>query len=296
VVGQAPSAGLVSPPLTALGLLNLRETRRIVADDPGRVFAACAGFIHDHVRRARSSSRPTGTSFPSSSSRRRSSGIWSDSTPPSCHATSPERFKAWRDVVETRESRAYDVITETFGSRWVFADAGYEEFLDRAAQDPTFHSAISTPDCTVYSLSAPEEEPSLRIGSWTAADGTRTVVMPREFVDAGRLAGASATRNDKGEPCARLTGAIQNAVPGSALLHVSTDDTIRITLNGAMVLDSATAPPPTIDEVLQRQRRGAPAHERSFGITLVAGYNEVALDTCRNGLTWGFSLRGTNGP
>ena len=281
---------------TALGLFNIGETRRIVSDDPGRIFASCAAWIHDHVPAGETVFTTDWDEFPelffAAPAQRYLVGL----DPTFMHATNPERFKSWRDVVETRDSRAYDVITATFGSHWVFADAGYERFIDRAGQDPSFHPGISTPDCSVYSLSAPVDEPSLRISSWSSTDGRKTGVMPNEFVDVDRIAGPAATKNPKGESCAHLTGVLESAIARSAHFVVSTDDMIRISLNGAAVFDSATAAPPTIDEVLMQRRRGAGVHERGFSVSLSAGYNEVALDTCRSGLTWGFSLRASTEP
>ena len=211
-------------------------------------------------------------------------------------ATNPERFNLWRDVVEARNSRAYDVITATFHSRWVFADAGYEKFIDRATQDPSFRTGIATPDCSVYSLATPVDGGSVRIDSWTASDGRTTGVTPNEFVDVERIAGPAATHDAASDPCARLTGALTSTGAASARLIVSTDDVVRFSVNGTQVFDSATAAPPTIDEVLERKREGIGMHERRFSVSLNPGYNAVAVESCRRGLNWGFNLRADAGP
>jgi len=275
----------------ALGILNLRETHRIVSDDPGRIFASCATWVHDHVPPGEIVFTTDWDEFPelffAAPEQRYLVGL----DPTFMYATSPERFRLWRDLVEARDSRTYQTITTTFDSHWVFADAGYERFNDRALQDPSFHPGIVTPDCSVYSLAAPAEEPSVGVESWTAADGRATGVTPAELVDVERIAGTAVTHDPAGNLCARLTGRVRSAAAGTFHMIVSTDDSMRFRVNGTVVHDTATAPPPTIDDVVAGTRSGRSIYERRFSVPLTPGYNDVALDTCRKGLTWGFSLR-----
>ncbi|HEY3176296.1 MAG TPA: hypothetical protein VGK94_11135 [Candidatus Polarisedimenticolia bacterium] len=273
-----------------LGLLNLHETRRIVGDDPGRVFDACASWLRDEVPDGEKIFTTDWDEFPElffvAPRQRYLVGL----DPTFMYATDPERWRLWREVAQARLADLRDPIAETFGCRYVFADGGYERFIERADQDPLFRLETHTPDCAVYEMGDPDEAGALHVGSWRVEGREGSLEAgPRDFIDVEKLEG------DPG-PCAQLHGTLESATAGQALFTLGTDDAIRVDLNGARVFDSAAARAPTIDEVLEGRSQGRGVNVRSFGGSLTAGYNDVSVHICRTGQVWGFHLWGASKP
>jgi hypothetical protein len=276
--------------LAVLGWHNVTQTRRIIADDPGLLFAGCARWIHDHVPAERTVFTTDWDEFPElfyfAPGQRYLVGL----DPTFMYVTSPERWRAWRSVAEGSDPALRRRIVDTFGAACAFADAGYETFIERAGQEPGVRLAYADRECRVYEMD-PLGDPRLpapgSISTWRVEQGPPLTVGPGEFVDV-RRAVASTT----GSTCARLDGSFSSPEERTARFHLFSDDRIQVRLNGTLVYDTdAPRPAPTLDEVVAQHRSGGrQPNERVFQAPLRPGYNDVSLSVCRTGEVWGFIL------
>ncbi len=279
---------------TLAGAHHVGQARRVLAQDRGLIYTACASWIRDHVAEGEIVFTTDWDEFPElfyvAPRQRYLVGL----DPTFMYVTNPERWRLWRRVAEGRAGDLYTPIRETFGSSVVFADAGHEAFVERADQDPLFRLEVGHFDCSVYRLREDAAGAPPLSARWRAVSGEWAAAGPRAFVDVERLAGAAAdggrTRADD-RPCATLEGEIHAARSGTAVLGLSTDDSIRIDVEGRTIFDSEAAGPPSLDDLLERETESRGRMERRLETPLAAGSNRVTVATCRSGAAWGFHLR-----
>jgi len=283
----AVAAGVVA--FALLGVSTLSRTRSIVAQDPGRVFDVCASWIRDHVPDDETVFTTDWDEFPElfyvAPRQRYLVGM----DPTFMYATSPDRWKLWRDIVEGRAADIAGPIRDVFNCRVVFADTGEGTFVERADQDPMLRPVAGGPDCTVYTLRDPDPAGpwgDAPVVTWSLEGGGEPMVAaPRDFVDVGAAAERAGIHGD----CARLRGRFASAGAGRATFAVSTDDTVSVDVDGRPVFDSRAAAPPTLDEaVAAAEAGGLRRHVRSFEADVAAGYTDLLISTCRTGRVWGF--------
>jgi hypothetical protein len=298
-------AGLVVA-FAALGAMNIAETRRIIGEDPGPVFGPCASWIRDNVPGGETVFTTDWDEFPelffTAPEQRYLVGL----DPTFMYVTDPDRWRLWRRVAEGNAADIYTPIRETFGCRFVFADAGHEKFIERCDQDPLLHLEMGSPDCSVYALrqthgsqAPPSESGTLpSLSQWHLWDaGPASEAGPRGFIDVEQLRSAAPPhrREPNGSPgqeeCDRLDAVLESETACDLVLGLSTDDQMRVLVNDETVFDSTVASPPVLEEILERESAGALKLERTFKARARAGYNAVSVSTCRVGRFWGFQLR-----
>ena len=290
----------------ALGTMSIAETRRIIGEDPGPIFLPCASWIRDNVPSAETVFTTDWDEFPdlffTAPEQRYLVGL----DPTFMYVTDPDRWRMWRRVAEGEAADIYTPIREVFGCRFVFADAGHGKFVERCDQDPLLHLEMGSPDCSVYALREIDgsqvvstERGSLpSLDQWRlSATGTAIEAGPRGFIDIEQLRSGTAPdrREPDGQPdqaeCDRLEAVLQSPIPRDLVLSLSTDDRMRVLINGETVLDTTVASTPALEEILERESAGVAKFERRFSARARAGYNAVSVSTCRTGRFWGFQLR-----
>ncbi|HKY31820.1 MAG TPA: hypothetical protein VJV23_04730 [Candidatus Polarisedimenticolia bacterium] len=285
-------AALLGGVLLLSGLHHAGQARRIVSEDPGLIYERCAVWIRDNVPEGATVFTTDWDEFPElfffAPRQRYLVGL----DPTFMHVTDPDRWALWREVAEARRADLAGPIVRTFRARHVFADAGYESFLERAELDRRFVPGVAGADCSVFSIRDREpERGALEIGPWWR-EGEAPPPGPGRadglFVDVAAVAAPSVS----GPDCAALGGRLLAERDGSVRLILATDDVMTVSIGGILVHDGAKPPPPpTLDEALAQHRSGGRRrHERRFEASVRAGYNDVSLTTCRSGRTWGFHL------
>jgi len=250
------------------------------------LFAPCAEWIRDHVPAGETVFTTDWDEFPdlffTAPEQRYLVGL----DPTFMYVTSPQRWQSWRDIVNGRVADVRRPILETFHSRYLFVDAGYAAFIERADQDPALRAEKRDPECGVYSIRETPAGPSPQTLLWHADGGGTQEASAGDFVDVSRLHGRPAA-GGSGDGCARLTAVVNQGAASTRRFRLSTDDRVAITVNGRQAFDSATAPALSIDEVLAG---GALPQGHVFDADLRAGENGIVLTTCPSGQAWGFFL------
>ena len=283
---------------TALGAHNITEAHRVISDDPGRIYKNCAEWIRDNVPADQTVFTTDWDEFPElflvAPRQRYLVGL----DPTFMYVTNPARWRLWRGVVELPAASIYDPIAAIFKCKYVFADAGFTSFIERADQDPLFRAELKDPDCSVYSLRDAEDPPGvrgpnamIRVGPWRSGEGGPISVGPHDFLDVDLLRSTAREHAAIGD-CLDLQSEIDASVDGEITLAFSTDDSIQVQLGGRSVYDSATAAPPLLQDVLREQEAGGRRpFEHAFKVKVTKGPQTLAMRTCRIGSMWGFYLR-----
>ncbi len=301
-----PVLACIAVVFAAIGAMNIVETHWIIGEDRGPVFAPCASWIRDNVPGGETVFTTDWDEFPELFFTAAEQHYLVGLDPTFMYVTDPYRWRLWRRVAEADAADIYTPIRETFGCRFVFADAGHEKFIERCDQDPLLHLELGSPDCSVYALreidgsqalpSRNKTLPSLsRWHLWGA--GPVIEAAPRGFIDIEQL--RSAVPPDQREPadspgqeeCGRLDAVLESATACDLVLGLSTDDQMRVLVNGETVFDSTVASPPALEEILERESAGVSKLERTINARARTGYNAVSVSTCRVRRFWGFHLR-----
>jgi len=288
------AAGSFLVAFAIIGMLIVPRARAIIAGDSGRLFDVCATWIRDNVPAGATVFTTDWDEFPELFYVAPRQHYLVGLDPTFMYVTDPDRWRLWRDIIEGRAADITDPIRDVFHSRYVFADAWWETFVERADQDPMLRPMAASPDCTVYAVR--DEDPAglwaaTPVVSWrTGPDSEPRVRGPHDFVDVGEVAGESRTDD---HDCMTLTGRFVSDRAGRMRLAVSTDDPIEVELGGITAYDSRLASPPSLDQAIAPGVSGSRRrYARTFEAPVGAGYNELRVTTCRSGRVWGFHLGG----
>jgi len=279
--------------LGGVGLHCVSQARRIIAEDQGRVFDTCAGWIRDNVPPGQTIFTTDWDEFPDLFFVAPRQNYLIGLDPTFMYVTSPERWRLWRAIAEGHVPDIKAPIAQTFGCRYIFADAGFERFIERADQDPWLRCELRDPDCGVYSIreDAAAAPPLHAVSHWHLGENGTVTPGPSGFIDIESLRGTASPAGTEPD-CATVHGTFEVATATSLTFAINTDDLVRISLNGREVNDTATRAAPSLDEILAQQRAGTRrSYEFQFSGDTVAGYNDLSVSTCRAGHAWGFFLR-----
>jgi hypothetical protein len=241
--------------------------------------------------------------------------------------TDPARYRLWTDVALGRLDDVFAPIRETFRCRWVCASAKDRRFLAIARRDPRFRLVYEDRTASVFRL---ESDGSLlggfKVTGWYPDPARRLfdvplgaepgaspapakdVPGPQGLAAAGlALRGAPGFVNlDRAlavppfaaDACAVAVTTLASSAPGAATLAVTTDDEIKVYVNGEAILEASPyrhplpgrpgGPPLALGDL---RPRSSHLEEKSARVELRAGENEVVVKTCRAGDDFGFFLR-----
>ena len=239
--------------------------------------------------------------------------------------TDPARYRLWTDVALGRVDDVFAPIRETFRCRWVCASAKDRRFLAIARRDPRFRVVYEDRTASVFRL---EDDGSLlggfKVTGWYPDPARRLFDLPlgpepgaapgngvpgpqgpaaaglalRDapgFVNLGR---ALAVPPLVADACAVAETTLAADVPVAATLAVTTDDEIKVYVNGEAILEASPyrhplpgrpgGPPLALGDL---RPAGSHLEEKSARVELRAGENDVIVKTCRAGDEFGFFLR-----
>jgi hypothetical protein len=199
-------------------------------------------------------------------------------------------------------------IRETFRCRFVFVPSRYVTFLKLARRDPRFVARYRDATTTVFELTdrralvrdwdvtGPWPDPSRRL--FDAALGSepsaRTVVVPRVdgFLDLAHVLDVPPLWTDV---CAVASGTFDPGATSGGRLGITTDDAIRVYVNGEAVYERSPylhpAPgmpggPPLSLSALSSGSGGL--EEEIVAVDWKPGPSAIAVKTCRYGDDFGF--------
>lgn len=209
--------------------------------------------------------------------------------------TDATRCRLWAALARGSVEDAWSPVRETFRARWAFVPRRYRSFLRLARRDPRFVEEWSDPNAIVFRV---DDDGSTvagwEVSSWwtgSLLDGAAASSSPvvacstAGFVDLAQ--GARVPTGARGA-CATATTTIEGAA-GAATLGVTTDDEIKVRLNGASVYERSPHRPAALSEVLGGIRPGTA--EMLTDVALRAGENQLEVTSCRAGEDFGFILR-----
>jgi hypothetical protein len=225
-------------------------------------------------------------------------------------ATDPDRTMLWARIGRGAVPDLFAPIRETFRCRYVFVPSRYAAFLKLARRDPRFVARYRDAATTLFELTdrhplvrdwvvaGPWPDPSRRwlerpLGSEPAS---RTVMVPRVdgFLDLDRVLELPPLWTDV---CAVASATFDPGATSRANLGITTDDAIRVFVNGDAVFDASPylhpAPgmpggPPLSLSALSDGSDGLEAN--TVAVRFRPGANTVAVRTCRYGEDFGFYL------
>ncbi len=241
--------------------------------------------------------------------------------------TDAARYRLWTDVALGRIDDVFAPIRETFRCRWVCASASDRRFLAIARRDPRFRLVYEDLTASVFGL---DDDGSLvggfRVTGWypdparrlfdvplgpepgASPASSRDVPVPQGPAAAGLALGgrpgfvnldrALALPPLVPDACAVAETTIASRAPRAVTLGVTTDDEIRLYVNGVIALEASPyrhpapgrpgGPPLPLGDL-----RPASSHveERTARVDLHSGENAVVVKTCRAGDDFGFFLR-----
>jgi hypothetical protein len=223
-------------------------------------------------------------------------------------ATDPDRTRLWVRIARGAVPDLYTPIRETFRCRFVFVPSRYVTFSRLARRDPRFVARYRDATTTVFELNdrhglvrdwevtGPWPDPSRRlfdapIGSEPPA---KSVVVRGVdgFLDLDHVLELPPLWTDV---CAVATGTIDAGATLHATLGVTSDDALRVYVNGDAVYEQSPylhpAPgmpggPPLALSALAEGSTGL--EEKTVAVTWRAGANTIAVKTCRYGDDFGF--------
>ncbi len=241
--------------------------------------------------------------------------------------TDPARYRLWTDVALGRVDDAFAPIRETFRCRWVCASAKDRRFLASARRDPRFHAVYEDRTASVFRL---DDDGTLlgdfKVTGWWPDPARRLFDLPLDaepgaspvsrrnapepvgpaaaglelhdrpgFVNLDRALAVPPTVADA---CAVAETTLSSSAPSAATFAVTTDDEVRVYVNGAAILEASPyrrpapghpgGPPVSLGDL-----RPVSSHleEMRATATLRKGENAVVVKTCKAGDDFGFFLR-----
>ena len=234
--------------------------------------------------------------------------------------TDPERTRLWTDVARGRSPDLHAAIRESFRCRFVVVPKRYVTLRRLTRRDPRFHEVWSDGSTSVLKL----DDDGRTLDSWSgrgwqpdperryfdvpldAEPGATGVSANRSgpgtpgrqpgFVDLGRLFGVPPS-----EPgaCAVVTSRIDAVEEGPIRLGLTSDDEIKLYLNGTLLHAHSPyrtpppgapgGPPIALDALFAPGARRVT--ETALPATVRAGANAVVIKACRYGDDFGFVLR-----
>lgn len=225
-------------------------------------------------------------------------------------ATDPDRTALWARIGRGAVSDLYAPIRETFRCRFVFVPSRYVTFLKLARRDPRFVVRYRDATTTVFELAdrhafitdwevaGPWPDPSRRwfdtaLGSEPPA---RTIAVSGVdgFLDLDHVLAVPPVWTDV---CAVASGTLDPGARSGLRLGITTDDAIRVYVNGETVYDHSPYlhPEPGMPggsplslSALSESSGGL--EERSVAVNWKPGINTIAVKTCRYGDDFGFYL------
>jgi hypothetical protein len=225
-------------------------------------------------------------------------------------ATDPDRTKLWARIGRGAVPDLYAPIRDTFRCRFAFVPSRYVTFLRLARRDPRFVARYRDATTTVFELTdrpalvrdwevtGPWPDPSRRLfdaalGSEPQA-GTVAVSRVDGFLDLAHVLDVPPLWTDV---CAVASGTFDPGAMSGASLGITTDDAIRIYVNGDAVYEQSPylhpAPgmpggPPLSLSALTDASGGL--EEKAVAVSWKPGANTIAVKTCRYGDDFGFVL------
>jgi hypothetical protein len=225
-------------------------------------------------------------------------------------ATDPDRTMLWARIGHGAVPDVYAPIHETFHCKYVFVPSRYVTFLRMARRDPRFVARYRDATTTVFELAdrnalvrdwdvtGPWPDPSRRLfdGPLGSEPPARTVAVRNidGFLDLEYALAVPPTWTDV---CAVATGTLDAGETFDATLGITTDDAIRVSVNGATIYEHSPylhpAPgtpggPPLALSALAEGRGGL--EEKTVAVRWTQGANTIAVKTCRYGDDFGFYL------
>lgn len=322
----APVWGWVAAALVAatLGVHNVRGVWAALSEEEEGVLAGAAQWLDAHATPGDKVFHLGWDEFPElfffAPEQRYLVGL----DPTFLYATDPERWRLWNDIATARVDDLAEPIRSTFRCRFVVAGAKYVSFLHEARRDPRFVADYEDPHASVFSLRGsgalvqrwrvtgwyPDPlrrlfdvplgpEPGAGragdIPAWRETPAEIDVTAGPGFFDLDRAVSLPPRAKDA---CVVAQGTWASERAGPATLGLTTDDEVRLYVNGAPVLESspyrspAPGDPggPPID-LGSLPRAGSHLPERVVQVLSRAGVNDVLVKTCRGGDDFGFFLR-----
>jgi len=232
--------------------------------------------------------------------------------------TDANRTRLWAAIAHGSVPDLYAPIRDTFLCRFAFVPSRYVTFLKLARRDPRFVARYRDASTTVFELTDRRAlvgdwdvtgawpDPARRffetpLGSEPPAN-TVTIRGVDGFLDIDRALEVPPLWTDV---CAVAIATFDLGAPHDATLGVTSDDALRVYVNGVAVYEHSPylhpAPgmpggPPLALSALTGGSGGL--EEKFFPVTWKAGANTVAVKTCRYGDDFGFvlSLRAPSKP
>jgi len=224
--------------------------------------------------------------------------------------TDADRTRLWVRIAHGFVPDLYAPIRDTFRCRFAFVPSHYVTFLKLARRDPRFVARYRDASTTVFELTDRRElvrdwdvtgawpDPARRffetpLGSEPPAN-TATIGGVDGFLDIDRALEVPPPMTDV---CAVATATYDAGAPHDATLGVTSDDALRVYVNGVAVYDQspylhpASGMPGGPPLALSALTGGSGAlAEKFFAVTWRAGANTIAVKTCRYGDDFGFVL------
>lgn len=224
--------------------------------------------------------------------------------------TDPDRTRLWARIARGAVPDLYASIRETFRCRYVFVPSRYVTFLKLARRDPRFVARYRDATTTVFELT--ERRGLVRewdvTGAWPdparrlfetplgSEPPAKTVAVSGVdgFLDLDRALEVPPSWTDV---CGVATTTYESGAALDASLGVTSDDALRVYVNGAAVYEHSPylhpAPgmpggPPLALSALADGSGGL--EERPVAVRWKAGANAIAVKTCRYGDDFGFYL------
>jgi hypothetical protein len=232
--------------------------------------------------------------------------------------TDPDRTRLWVAIAHGYVPDLYAPIRNTFKSRFAFVPSQYVTFLKLARRDPRFVARYRDAATTVFELTdrrglvgdwdvtGPWPDPARRffeapLGSEPPARNA-AIKGVDGFLDIDRALEVPPTETDV---CAVATATYDPGATHDATLGVTSDDAVRVYVNGVAVYEQSPylhpgpgmpGGPPLALSALNGGSGGL--EEKFFPVTWKAGANTIAVKTCRYGDDFGFVLsrRGPSKP
>ncbi|MBI3449937.1 MAG: hypothetical protein HY049_13605 [Acidobacteria bacterium] len=145
-------ASAVTVALVLLVGLNARRASRIIARDPGPIYADASEWMRANVPAGETIFHLDWDDFPQLFYFNPQFRYLVGLDPVFMYATDPARWRLWSDIAHDDVQDLYSPIRETFRARWVFAIPEAEDFLTAARRDPRFFQRYVDPHAAVFFL------------------------------------------------------------------------------------------------------------------------------------------------